>query len=386
MPVSATPQDALTTAVVGAGAQKGDKDVPVANTQGISAGDVVQIGSGPTADTATVDAVSRSQLTLASALANPHPVGETVTRTSGVVVYHDLDLAQDACAAGRVERFGKASEPSLTSSNEVFATGMSVDGRLTSARHTTAFYGQPLVSWTPALGANAYEVQWSKTQYPFKPEAFGTANGYVTTGTSLVLPVAPGTWYYRVRGFDYSLPTGSQQMSWSDAAKLVVAKPKFKIVGGGSAPKVKATATPKSSSGYKVVKGTGYSMQLPTGWKSSGASGFQYIDPLGKARAIATISANERAGRTYTAWADALATQLKSIGAGPVSTAVVQLAAGEGIRLTTTITKNGVTKAVLEYVVDKGNIEYIVAFSALQQDYAKYLPAFGHAISTFKLR
>jgi hypothetical protein len=288
-----------------------------------------------------------------------------------------------------VQRFGKASEPSLTSSNEVFATGMSVDGRLTSARHTTAFYGQPLVSWTPALGANAYEVQWSKTKYPFKAEPFGAGNGYVTTGTSLVLPVAPGTWYYRVRGFDYSLPTGSQQMSWSDAARLVVAKPRFKIVGGGSAPKAKAAPTPKSSSGasagYKVVKGPGYSMQLPTGWKSSGPSGFLYTDALGKATVFATISQNERAGRTYTAWADALATQLRNSGTGPVSTAVVQLAAGRGIRLTTTVTKSGVTKSVLEYAVDKGNIEYIVAFSALQQNYAKYLPTFGHAISTFKL-
>jgi hypothetical protein len=388
VPVAATPQDAVTTAVVGAGAQKGDKVVPVANTQNFVAGDVVQIGGGPTADTVTLSDVSRAQLTLASPLANPHPVGETVTRTSGAVLYRDLDLAQDACAAGRVERFGKASEPSLTSSGEVFATGMSSDGRLTSARHTTAFYGQPLVSWTPALGANAYEVQWSKIKYPFTPEAFGSANGYVTTGTSLVLPVVPGTWYYRVRGFDYSLPTGAQQMSWSDPAKLVVVKPRFKIVGG-SAPKAKKTATPKTPSGpakgYTLVKGTGYSLELPTDWKRSGTTGFQYTDALGKANVFATISASERSGRTYAAWADALATQLQDSGSGPVSTAVVQLAAGKGIRLTTTVTKNGTTKSVLEYVVDKGNIEYIVAFGALQQNYTKYLPTFGHAISTFKL-
>ena len=52
-------------------------------------------------------------------------------------------------------------------------------------------------------------------------------------GTSAVLPLKPGTWYYRVRGFNYSLPTGAQQMSWSDPAKIVVAKPKFRVVGGG---------------------------------------------------------------------------------------------------------------------------------------------------------
>ena len=54
----------------------------------------------------------------------------------------------------------------------------------------------------------------------------------LTLGTSTVLPLGPGTWYYRVRGFNYTLPTGAQQMSWSDPAKIVVAKPKFKIVGG----------------------------------------------------------------------------------------------------------------------------------------------------------
>jgi len=109
---------------------------------------------------------------------------------------------------------------------------VSSDGRLTSALHTTTFYGQPLVSWTPALGAQAYEVQWSKTSYPFKPESFpgSTFKGSMETGTSAVLPVGPGTWYYRVRGYDYSLPTAVQQMSWSDPQKLVVAKPKFKIV------------------------------------------------------------------------------------------------------------------------------------------------------------
>jgi hypothetical protein len=46
-----------------------------------------------------------------------------------------------------------------------------------------------------------------------------------------------------VRGYDYSLPTDVQQMSWSDPQKIVVAPPtfsvvppsktKFKIVGNG---------------------------------------------------------------------------------------------------------------------------------------------------------
>jgi hypothetical protein len=137
-------------------------------------------------------------------------------------------------------RFGKESEPSLVASGQLFATGLSSDGRLSSALHTTAFYGQPLVSWTPALGAEKYEVQWSKTQYPFTPEVGADGNpGIMTFSTSVVLPVGPGTWWYRVRGFDYSLPTGAQQMSWSDPAKLVVAAPKFKLVTGTTTRPVK---------------------------------------------------------------------------------------------------------------------------------------------------
>jgi hypothetical protein len=385
IPVAATPPDALSTAVISPGSKVADTVLPVATTHGFNPGDQISIGAGPTTESKTIVAVSDTQLTLSGALTFQHGAGETVLRTTGTFEYRDLELPQDACASGRVARFGKSSEPSLTASGELFATGLSSDGRLTSARQTTAFYGEPLVSWTPALSATAYEVQWSKARYPFAPETAG----YMTTGTSMVLPVGSGVWYYRVRGFDYSLPTGSQQMSWSDVAKLVVAKPRFRIVGSGSAPKAKPATKPKSSSGpaagYKVVKGPGYSMQLPTSWKPLGSSGFLYIDALDKATVFANISQSERAGRSYTAWADALTTQLQSSGTGPISTAVVQLAAGKGVRLTTTVTKKGVTNSVLEYVVDKGNIEYVIAFSASQQNYAKYLPTFGHAISTFKL-
>ena len=46
----------------------------------------------------------------------------------------------------------------------------------------------------------------------------------------IVLPLKPGTWYYRVRGYDYNLPTGAQEMAWSQPMKIVVAAPKFHIV------------------------------------------------------------------------------------------------------------------------------------------------------------
>jgi hypothetical protein len=231
VPVKAEAPGTLTTSVAAAGAKAGDTVLPVTNPTGFSPGDTIAIGAGTTGESATITSVGDTQLTLAAKLAFGHGSGEAVVRGGGSLVYQDLELPQDVCAAGRVARFGKESEPSLTSSGDLFATGLSSEGRLTSAVHTTAFYGQPLVSWTPALGAEAYEVQWSKVRYPFVAEVAATGGkGFMTTSTSVVLPVGPGVWWYRVRGFDFSLPTGAQQMSWSDPARLVVAKPKFEIV------------------------------------------------------------------------------------------------------------------------------------------------------------
>jgi hypothetical protein len=138
--------------------------------------------------------------------------------------YQDLELPQDVCAAGRVQRLGISSQPSLTAKQQQFATGLSATGRLVSAAQTPKFYGQPLVAWTAALGASAYEVQWAHHVYPF-----AARGARYTFGTSAVLPLRPGKWYYRVRGFDYNLPTGAQAMAWSTPTKLVVTAPKFRV-------------------------------------------------------------------------------------------------------------------------------------------------------------
>jgi hypothetical protein len=234
--VAAQSPGAISANVGAAGAKAGDLALTLTNASGLNPGDVIVVGTGQTQEGATITGVNGNTVTLALGLKFGHGFGEPVVRSGGGFEYDDLELPQDVCAAGRVMRFGKESEPSLVSSGQLFATGLSSNGRLTSAVRTSAFYGQPLVSWTPALGAEAYEVQWSKTQYPFKPETAASGGlGLMTFATSVVLPVGPGTWWYRVRGFDYSLPTGAQQMSWSDPVKLVVAAPKFKLVGGGTA-------------------------------------------------------------------------------------------------------------------------------------------------------
>lgn len=232
--VAAVSPGALTTSTATVSAV-GATSTTAVSSAGFSTGDTLLIGNGSNQESVTIVTVSGGTITFASPLKFGHGAGEPIMRTGGNLQYVDLELPQDVCAApfNRVARFGKGSEPSLTAAGEVFASGLSSSGRLTAGK---AFYGYPLIAWTPALGASAYEVQWSKSRYPFSPQPNPqnqNALGTMTGGTSAVLPLKAGTWYYRVRGFNLSLPTGAQQMSWSDPAKIVVAKPKFRVVGGG---------------------------------------------------------------------------------------------------------------------------------------------------------
>jgi hypothetical protein len=146
------------------------------------------------------------------------------------IVYFDAEVPQDECTAGRSGSFGKASEAAAALdpvSRVPYVWGLSPKGTLrAAATHTPKVYGAPLVAWEPALGASAYEVQWSKTAYPWRPRG-----NLFTFSTSTTLNLKPGRWYYRVRGIDLSLPTGAAQMAWSNKIGLDLAKPKFKLVG-----------------------------------------------------------------------------------------------------------------------------------------------------------
>ena len=144
------------------------------------------------------------------------------------IEYQDVELPQDACAAGRVSTFGKVSEAVVTTSGGPYVTGLSPAGTLFSAaRKRPIVYGNPLVAWRPALGADRYEVQWSRKAYPWAKT--GTVE---TPATSTVLPLAKtGTWYYRVRGISLALPEGGRQMSWSKPVAVRVSGPRFRIVG-----------------------------------------------------------------------------------------------------------------------------------------------------------
>jgi hypothetical protein len=235
------------TVVAPPGAAKGATTIPVTTTTGFRVGDVISIGSAPSVDSGVITSIGSGALTVGTPTSFAHNPPDPVNRAGGSIIYQDMELPQEACAAGRVQRFGISSEPSLTTGSAPFATGLSPSGRLTSASTTPSFYGSPLVAWTPAFGADIYEVQYSKSKYPFKPEIDprSKTTGELTWSTSDVLPfrgsAMAGTWWYRVRGIDYNLPTGVQQMGWSDPEKLVVTKPAFKI------------ATPASPKKFKIV-------------------------------------------------------------------------------------------------------------------------------------
>jgi hypothetical protein len=147
------------------------------------------------------------------------------------IVYFDAEVPQDECTALRSSSFGKASarpEVMDAASHVPYLWGLAPSGGLRAAtKHTPKVYGTPLVTWKTALAASAYEVQWSKSAYPWRPRG-----NLFTFATATTLQLKPGRWYYRVRGIDLSLPTGAAQMAWSNKVGVDIAKPKFKLVPG----------------------------------------------------------------------------------------------------------------------------------------------------------
>ena len=153
--------------------------------------------------------------------------GASEDPTSFRVEYIETAVAQDQCHEGRGLDFGKQSvNPKPVDSRSVpYATGLAPTGRLLSAASKeTQFYGPPLVSWDAAPAAVAYDVEWSRTTYPWRPKG-----RLRTSATSAVLPLAPGHWYYRVRGINDALPV-IEAMTWSPPVSIRIAAPRFLLL------------------------------------------------------------------------------------------------------------------------------------------------------------
>jgi hypothetical protein len=154
------------------------------------------------------------------------PVGINVD-ADGTFTYYDAESAQDACESGRVASFAKQSRPVITTAGTPYVSGLSPKGRLLAqAGRRPVVYSTPLVAWRPVVGATAYEVQWSRSKYPWR--ARGSA---LTYATSSVLQLGTGGWYYRVRGLN-AAQVGTPAMTWSAPVAVKVVRPTFQITGG----------------------------------------------------------------------------------------------------------------------------------------------------------
>ena len=367
VPVKAVVAVSTPAKLTAAGGVIGGTTITVDSAAGFTVGDSLVIGNTGISETVTVTAIAGTTITFAPALKLSHPAGDTVVRQGGNLQYHDAELAQDACAAGRVMRFGKESEPTLTAGGEAFVSGLTPGGKLGSAEDRPAFYGSPLVAWTPALGAETYAVQWSKKRNPFKAEVDPgtTALGIMTLNTSAVLPLEPGTWYYRVRGYDYTLPLEAQAMSWSALQQIVVTPPTFVVVGEDASEK---------SGQMRILssRSTGLSIKLPSSFRQGARStaavaGYR---PLGQAGSKLRLTAREaggaalfiqtrpdRSSASHAAWVSKA--RASAARAGASSCSQVSLAAGAALRCTGT---KG-TQASTVYLLQHRSVTYTLTFA-----------------------
>ena len=155
------------------------------------------------------------------------PVAIVVNEETGEFEYWDYESPQDACRSGRVGIFGKQSEPAITTSGSPYVSGLAPSGRLLAqAGRRPTVYSSPLVAWRPVVGATEYEIQWSRTTYPWRRQG-----AVRTVATSAVLNLPAGTWYYRVRGLN-AAQVGTPAMTWSAPVAVRVVRPTFRISGG----------------------------------------------------------------------------------------------------------------------------------------------------------
>ena len=93
----------------------------------------------------------------------------------------------------------------------------------------TGVFAFPVAAWEPTYGATSYEVQISQSGYPWH-----TDKTIFTESTSVVLPLTKfdlGTWYYRVRSIDASLPVGAQRGTWSRPVRVMITGNRVAVVG-----------------------------------------------------------------------------------------------------------------------------------------------------------
>ncbi|MDX6451210.1 MAG: hypothetical protein QOH16_1259 [Gaiellaceae bacterium] len=138
---------------------------------------------------------------------------------SGGITYQDMELPQDACAQGSVFSFAMESMKATT-----YASGVHGDRVLSSA----SFSQLPVITWSPVLGAQTYEIQLSRRPEPYWKTAI-TQTAVVPSATLNLTKKDIGTWYYRVRGVNGNLGGTAIKLRWS-TGKIQISGDLFQIV------------------------------------------------------------------------------------------------------------------------------------------------------------
>ncbi|MFL5955688.1 MAG: hypothetical protein ACJ76I_16445 [Gaiellaceae bacterium] len=148
--------------------------------------------------------------------------------TASTLVYRDLELPQDACAAGHVWSFGMESMPVTTKDDFPLASGLRGSRIVASASKTPDFVQLPVITWTPVLGAQSYEIQLSRRVYPWRTVIAQSA--LVPSVTLKLTKQQTGLWYYRIRGVNGNLPGAAIKMTWSKPTPIRISGDSFAIV------------------------------------------------------------------------------------------------------------------------------------------------------------
>jgi hypothetical protein len=383
-----------TTTSLAAPAAASANSITVVSATGFPVGAAITVGSGGSQEAVSVLDVNGNVLTLSRGLTNAHPAAEIVVNPSPGLEYHDAELPQDACATGRVASFGKVNEPVLAGSTSPYASGLSPTGRLIAAVSSRpTFYGTPLVAWQPAVGADEYQVQWSQTKYPWNP-----VGQRYTYGTSTVLDdvvsgkrvsLAAGTWYYRVRGLDFSLPGTARAMSWSDPVGFTVAKPVFKVVGQ----KPKTSGTRSGLKQYDSAS-DGFSLSAPASWHGGSPSAVSLVrylaydpKPAGGFRtSVNVVQGAPRGNQTDAEWLQANFDGLKRAGfSGTVDARYLKLGAGHVLRLSYRQAIKGRVLSYVQYAFDAGTKSFVLTCTTQPSTASRYAATFAAIAKSFRV-
>jgi hypothetical protein len=139
----------------------------------------------------------------------------------GNIEYHDMELPQDVCARGPDSVFSFAMQSMKATT---YASGVHGNRVLSSA----SFSQLPVITWSPVLGAQTYEIQLSRRPEPFWKTAI-TQTAVVPSATLNLTKKDIGTWYYRVRGVNGNLGGTAIKLRWS-TGKIQISGDLFQIV------------------------------------------------------------------------------------------------------------------------------------------------------------